>query len=117
MLGLADDAPGAAPAVERAILQVAEHARRPARGDAYTPGLGERFDQHRLQATIARQAEHVVDAVRLAPHHQLVVAEAAVGTQDDAHTRPAPADLRNDASHLLHRARAARDIGTPLARQ
>ena len=34
MLGLGNDAAGAAPAVDGAILEVAEHARRLARGDA-----------------------------------------------------------------------------------
>ena len=33
------------------------------------------------------------------------------------HPRPALADLRNDARHLLDRAIAARDIRTPLAGQ
>jgi hypothetical protein len=49
--------------------------------------------QRCLQAAIARQAKHVVDAVRLAPSHQPVVAEAAVGAQDNAHARPFLAEL------------------------
>ena len=79
--------------------------------------LGELFDQGCLQAAIARQAEHVVDAVRFAPTHQLVIGEAAVAAQDDAHTRPAPTDLRDNAGDLLDRAITARDVRTPLAGQ
>src|SRR6202020_2940374 len=95
VLGLADDPARAAPAVDRAILEVAEHARRPARGGTETLRLGKLIDQRSLQAAIARQAKHVVDAVRFTPTHQLVIAEAAVAAQDDAHARPAPAELGN----------------------
>lgn len=45
------------------------------------------------------------------------MAEAAVGTQDDAHARPGSANLCNDASHLLHRAVAAGDVRAPLPGQ
>ena len=114
VLGLADDPARAAPAVDRAIPEVAEHARRPARGGTETLRLGKLIDQRCLQAAIARQAKHVVDTVRLAPTHQLVVAEAAVAAQDDAHAWPTPADLGNDARHLLDRAVTARDVRTPL---
>jgi hypothetical protein len=48
--------------------------------------LGKLIDQCCLQAAIARQAKHVVDAVCLAPSHQLVVGEAAVGAENDART-------------------------------
>ena len=70
-----------------------------------------------FQAAVARQAKHVVDAVRFTPTHQLVVGEAAVGAKNDAHTRPALADLGDNARHLLDSAVTARDIRTPLAGQ
>src|SRR5207344_1663157 len=91
--------------------------RRLPPGGTETLRLGKLIDQCCLQAAIARQAKHVVDAVRLAPTHQLVVAEAAVSAENDAHARPAPADLGNDARHLLDRAITARDVRTPLAGQ
>ena len=117
MLGLAYNPAGAVPAVDRAIPEVAEHARRLPRGGTETLRLGKLIDQCCLQAAIARQAEHVVDAVCLAPSHQLVVAEAAVGAQDDARARPFLADPRDNARNLFNRTITARDVRTPLAGQ
>ncbi len=117
MRGLADDAPGAAPAVDGSIGEVAEHARGLAGHHALALGLGERLFEHRLQVAIARQTKHVVDAVRLAPPRQRGVGKAAVGTQDDAHPRPLLTDLRDNARHLLDGAVAARDVRTPLPGQ
>ena len=85
VLGLADDAPFPAPAVERAIPEVAEHPGRPARRYTQSLGLGSLVAERCLQAGIARQAEHIIDAVRLAPPHQRIVGEAAVAAQNDAH--------------------------------
>jgi hypothetical protein len=59
----------------------------------------------------------LTSAASFTPTHQLVIAEAAVAAQDDAHARPAPADLGNDARHLLDRPITARDVRTPLAGQ
>ena len=117
MFGLADNPAGAAPTVDRAILEVAEHARRLARGGTETLRLGKLIDQRCLQTAIARQAKHVVDAVRLAPSHQLVVGEAAVGAQDDARAWPFLADPRDNTRDLFDRAITARDVRTPLAGQ
>ena len=39
--------------------------------------------------------------------------KARVRPQDDAHPRPGLADLRHDALDLLHRTRAAVDVGAP----
>ena len=49
------------------------------------------------QALVAREAEDVIDAVRLAPGHQLVAGKARIGAQQDLHPRPARADLGDDA--------------------
>ena len=117
VLGLADNPARAAPTVDRVIPEVAEHARRPARGGTETLRLGKLTDECRLQPAIARQAKHVVDAVRFTPTHQSVVGEAAVGAQDDVHARPALADLPDDARHLLDGAITARDVCEPLAGQ
>src|SRR5206468_12655686 len=93
VLGLADDPALAAPAIPRAIAEVAEDARRLARGEAKPLGLGERLGEDRLEADVAGQAEHVVDPVRLAPRHQRVIGKTTVGAQRDAHPRPRLADL------------------------
>ena len=53
----------------------------------------------------------------LAPPHQLLVGEAAVTAQNDAHARPRLADLADNARHLFDRAIAARNIRTPLPGQ
>jgi hypothetical protein len=57
------------------------------------------------QPGILLQAEQKVHAVRLAPGHQRLLRKAAVGTQQNACARPAPADLRDNARHLLNRIR------------
>jgi hypothetical protein len=64
-----------------------------------------------------REAERVIDAVCFAPRHQRLVGKAAVGAQDDANARPAPADLRDHARHLFDRAVATCDVRLPLPRQ
>jgi hypothetical protein len=71
-----------------------------------------------FQAGVAGQPEHVVDAVLLAPSHQLLAAEAGIGAQQDAGARPRLADLADDAGHLLDRAGGGVDVGAPqLGRQ
>jgi hypothetical protein len=45
-----------------------------------------------------------VNVVVLAPRHQIVAGKARIGAHQDAHLRPVPADLGNDA-------RPHRDIG------
>src|SRR6202050_4400169 len=50
VLGLADNAPFAAPAVTRAIAEVTEHPGGLARGQAQAPGLGTLFAERGLQA-------------------------------------------------------------------
>ncbi len=50
VLGLADNPARAAPTVDRAIPEVAEHARRPARGGTETLRLGKLTDECRLPA-------------------------------------------------------------------
>ena len=88
------------------------------RPGAQAPGLGTLFAERGLQAGIACQTEHIIDAMLLAPPHQRLVGEAAVTAQNDAHARPRLADLADDAaSSLLDRAIAAGNIRTPLPRQ
>ena len=67
----------------------------------------------RPAARCCRQPEQEVDAVGLAPGHQLVARKAGVGAQQDARARPARADVRDDARHLLDRAGRRVDVGAP----
>jgi hypothetical protein len=53
------------------------------------------------EPVILRQTENVMDIMDLAPSHELVSAKAAVGAQHNAHFWPSPANLGNDAGHLL----------------
>ena len=70
------------------------------------------------QARVAGEAEDEVDPVRLAPGHQRLAGEAAVGAQQDPHPRPAGADLADDARDLLHGAGRGVDVGAAqLGRQ
>ena len=64
------------------------------------------------QARVAGEAEDEVDAVRLAPGHQRLAGEAAVGAQQDPNPRPAGADLPDDARDLLKRRRPRRRCWT-----
>ena len=70
------------------------------------------------QPGVAGEAEQEVDAVGLAPGHQRLAGKAAVGAQQDAHPRPAGADLADDARDLLDRAGRGVDVGAAqLGRQ
>ena len=79
--------------------------------------LVERVGDARLKPRVARQAEHVVDLVGLAPGHQGLAGKAGIGAQHDLHPRPARADLRHDARHLLDRPGAAVDVRAPQLRR
>jgi hypothetical protein len=66
----------------------------------------------RRQARILGQAEEEIDAVQLAPAHQLLAGKPCVGAQQDAHPRPAGAEVTDNARHLCDRPGAGVDIGT-----
>jgi hypothetical protein len=61
VLGLGHDAPRAAPAVERAPVEVGEAARWPALGQALGLGFGEGVANRADQALVAGKPEDVVD--------------------------------------------------------
>src|SRR5439155_21165265 len=102
-LGFGDDAAPAAPAVARRPHEVLEASRRLAGSLALLLGLAELGRDLVDEPGVAGKTEEEVDAVGLAPCHQVVAGEAAVGAQQDPHLWPAPADLPNDARHLLDR--------------
>ena len=65
------------------------------------------------QAPIAREAEDIVDAIHLAPGHQLVPSKARIGTQQDLDPRPGRAEPLDDAGHLSHGAGRGVDVRGP----
>ena len=76
--------------------------------------------QRRLQAgrepRVARQAEDIIDPVRLAPGHQRLAGEARIGAQHDLDRRPAGADPPDDPFHLVRRPGAGIDVRPPQLR-
>jgi hypothetical protein len=121
VLGLADHAAFAAPAVQGGVAELPEAPRRLA-GLGLRGGRGGQVGFARgAQARIAREAKDVVDAGRLAPRHQLVAGKARVRTQQDLHPRPSLADPLDDPGHRLDRSgRLAAELGngapTPFRR-
>src|SRR5260370_35481 len=76
VLGLADDPPAAAPAIERRPQEVLEAPRRDAGEGALDRRLG-KFGRDLLdQAGVARQAEQVVDAAFLTPRRRGLAGKA-----------------------------------------
>ena len=113
MLGFADDPARPAPAVEGGVDEPSEAPRRLA-GLGMRGGRGGQIGvERRDQARIAREAKDVVDAVRLAPRHQLVAGKAGVRTQQDLDPWPRRADATDDAGHLGHSARRSIDVRGP----
>ena len=113
MLGLADHAAAAAPAVARRPGEVLEAARRLSAGRALGRCLGQLAGDLGLQAHVPRQAEQVVDAVGLAPRHQRLAGEAGIGSQHDPDLRPAASDLMHDPLNLLEGPGRSVDVGRP----
>jgi len=62
------------------------------------------------QPLVARQAQHVLDAVSLAPSHDGFPREAGVGADPDLHLRPARPDLLHDPGEILDGAGRAVDV-------
>jgi hypothetical protein len=73
---------------------------------------GQFGSDRRGEARILGQAEEEIDAVVLAPMHQLLAGKPGIGAQQDAHPRPAGAEVADDARHLLDRPGAGVDVGT-----
>ena len=116
VLRLAHHAPDAGPAVQRAVAEVpAAPGRLPG-----APGLGPRLAQLRLQRRgqppVARQTQHVVDVVVLAPAHDRLAAEPRVAAHQDPRLRPARPDVRHDPIQLFHAARRAVHVRRPQPR-
>jgi hypothetical protein len=63
------------------------------------------------EPAVLGQAKEEVDAIVLAPDHQRLAGETRIGTQQDAHLRPALADASDDPRHLLDAAGTGVDVG------
>jgi hypothetical protein len=83
--------------------------RGQARGRSDSELVGDGTDQ----ALVAREAEDVVDVIRLAPRHQLVAGKARIGAQQDADPGPAGTDLADDAGHFILGAGGRIDVRAP----
>src|SRR5258706_3985824 len=90
----------AAPAPARAVGEVGELARRLAGPFGFALRRPHLRCQPGLEAAVAGKAEHILDAIGLAPAHEIVAAEPAVGADHDGRRRPALADLADDARDL-----------------
>ncbi len=107
-LGLADHAAASRPCRERAIGEVLEQAMLFGLPLLQTLELRLQFGG---QASVARQAEHKIHPVFLAPIHQVVPGEPAVGAQHDGHFWEALAQLLNDPLNLFEAARSTVYVG------
>ena len=103
VLGLADDTALGRPAPARAILEVGEHASRLPRALRLALGRFHLRCDPGNEPLVAGEPEHVLHAVALAPGHQVVAAEAAVGADDDGGLRPAFADVADNPGDLVRR--------------
>jgi hypothetical protein len=82
-LSLPDDATLDRPALSRPISKVGEHPRRLAGPLRLARGGFHLRRDPRCQPFVAGHPEYVLHAVFLAPAHQIVPAEATIGTDDD----------------------------------
>ena len=64
-----------------------------------------------FQQGFAGEAEDIFDRVRLAPAHQRLAGEAAIGPEQDAHAWPAAVNLAHNALDLLAGTGAGIDVG------
>src|SRR5918994_322008 len=85
-------------------------AGRTATGKALRFGCGQIFGERADQALVAREAEHVVDAVCLAPRHELVAGKPRIRAQQDLHPWPRGPVLAGGAGALLDRPRRGIDV-------
>jgi hypothetical protein len=113
VLRLADHASLARPTVQRAIGKVLEDAGRLPGAGELLPGLRQFRSQLLQQAAVPGQAEQVIDAVVLAPGHQVLAGKAAVAANHDGHLLPDGTDAGNDAGQVLQGAGAGVDGGGP----
>src|SRR5216110_2552628 len=71
----------------------------------------------RDEPRVPGEPQHEVHVVGLAPAHQLVAAEPAVGANDDPRRGPTLAQLGYDARYLFHATGRRVDVGGPQLRR
>jgi hypothetical protein len=111
MLGLADDPALAAPAVFGAVLEILKVSGRLSGLLEFLLGLLQFLFNLADQHSVLGQSQHVIDAVTLAPGHDLFAAESGIAPQNDLHFRPFLANLAHDPLQFPHCSRAGIDVG------
>jgi hypothetical protein len=101
MLGLGDDPARAAPTAQRAPGEVGEAAGGTPLRQALQLGPSQVVGDGANQALVAREAEDIVDTVRLTPSHELVAGKPRIGAQQDLHPWPPGPNLADDARDLV----------------
>ena len=104
-LGLGNNPPAAAPALQRPPPERAEPTRRCPGLHAANPRAPKRLGNPLLQPAVAGQADDSVNPCSLGPRKNRLAAETGIGAQDDAHIRPVLPDLPN------HSVKYRRDVG------
>ena len=117
MLRLGDDAAFAAPAVQSLVAQLLEETFGFAGFLGFGLCRGQFVCDRGFKPWIAGQAENVVNAVGLAPGHQLLAAEAEIRPKPDIDIGPAFPDLRDEKGDLLLGAGRGVDVCGPKLRQ
>lgn len=113
VLGFADNAALAAPALARAIWKILEDTTG-------VSGLMKRFfgfvnflADRAPQPLILRQTKDEIHVVGLAPRPDVFPAEAAVAANDDSHVRPGRTQWGDDPFQLIHGPRTRVDVRRP----
>src|SRR5690349_4036743 len=110
MLGLADDAPLAAPALAGPVGEVLEGAGRLARHLELLLHHMQFPPQDLRESLVLGETEDVIHMVFLAPSQQVLAAEAAVTAQNNSHIGPRLADPLHDPRDLLDAACRGVDV-------
>src|SRR5262245_34948722 len=111
MLGLGHHASAARPTIDSAVVELLEDASGLGRCDEDCLGLRQFAGDHRFQPLVASEPKHVFHAVFLAPAHQFLAGEAAVGPEPDLNLPPSLTYMCHDARDLFFRASRGIDIG------
>src|SRR5580704_19161441 len=101
MLGLSHHPTRSTPTLSRAIGEVLEYTRGLLRLFVLLFGLVHLPPQNLQQTLVFRQPKQVIDAILLAPTHQMFAAKSTIRTQHDVHVWPGLTDPSHDALNLF----------------
>jgi hypothetical protein len=110
VLRLGHDTAFARPAGERLVAQLLEEAFGLAAVLGFDFGLGQSVCDQGFQSLVAGKAENGVDALSLAPRHQVLAGEARIRPKPDVNIRPALPDLGDEAD-AVQRMDVRRGVG------